>query len=151
MHEWEGRPFDDIAALCARRDPRRYPFGCVTAGPAAREVLQWFRSIAEMEGFLWRMEPQRWGLRLGELAAFKSRTETVLTGLDVEGAVESLREAHNALSRPLFEIRWWGHLADLRAGRGDWAAAALARFRQGDLAPITDEELERFLGDLRAL
>ena len=154
MHAWEGRAFEDIATLCIRRDPRRYPVGCVTGRPGheSPEVLQWFRHVGELAAFLWRMEPQRWGLRLGDLADFKTRIEPIVVRLDVEGTQDGLREAHNSISRPRFEVRWWGSFADLRAARGEWAWGAVERFRASTgnaLSPLTEEEVDEFLKFLR--
>lgn len=150
MHAWEGRPFDDIASLCARRDPRRYPLGCLTAD-AEREVLQWFRDARELSAFLWRMEPQRWGLRLGELAEFKQATQEVFVGLDVFGPTDAARLAHNRLSEPRFAIVWWGRFEDLREGRGEVARTLLQEFRAGAPAEALEEnELDGFIAWLRS-
>lgn len=151
MHAWEGRPFDDIARLCARRDPRKYPIGCLTAGgnDSPAPVLQWFRDRTELSAFLHRMEPQRWGIRLDRLTTFKVRTENVFVHMDVLGPTEPLREAHNVISRPDFEIRWWGEFNDLRFG-DEPLPAALRKAFHGRADAVADDEVEEFIGFLRA-
>lgn len=151
MYAWEGRPFDDIATLCARRDPRRYPIGCLTAGtgPEPPPVLQWFRDRPELSAFLHRMEPRRWGIRLDRLPEFKARTQGVFVQLDVFGPTEQLRLAHNALSLPAFEIRWWGNFGALRSA-DDPLPAALRKAFHGSAATIGDDELDAFVAFLRA-
>jgi hypothetical protein len=151
MYAWEGRPFDDIAILCARRDPRRYPLGCLTAGPGSEPppVLQWFRDRPELSAFLHRMEPQRWGIRLNRLTDFKTRSQSVFVQLDVFGPSDELREAHNAISRPAFEIRWWGGFDALRSTAQPQPAALRTAFH-GSARAVDDDELDAFVAFLRA-
>lgn len=145
MYGWEGRPFDDIARLCLRRDPRRYPWGLLTAA-GEREALQWFRDPRELSGFLRRMEPQRWGIRLADLVEFKACTEELFVQLDVFGPSEELRQAHNALSLPAFEVRWWGSFEQLCADGG--AAAGLRQRLLGDEQPVTAARVDAFAAAL---
>jgi hypothetical protein len=148
MHAWEGRPFDDVVRLAVRRDPKRHPFGLVTgrSNEPSSEVLQWFRHADEMAAFLWRMEPQRWGLRLGKLAEFKARIEPVIVQLNVIGPNEALRQAHNEISRPHFEVRWWGSLEALRTGQGAWAEALIEQVDGTDEGALLTHLKERFAG-----
>jgi hypothetical protein len=149
MYAWEGRLFDDIATLCARRDPRRHPLGCLTAGAGPEPVLQWFRDRPELSAFLHRMEPQRWGIRLDRLATFKARTEGVFIKMDVFGPTAELREALNAISRPAFEIRWWGKFDALRAA-DEPLPASLRKAFHGSPTPVADDEVDAFVAFLLA-
>lgn len=124
MHAWEGRPFEDIAPLAARRDPRRYPVGCVT-GDGDVEVVQWFRTVPELVQYLLRMEPQRWGFRQAKLIAIKPRLQPVLTTVDVTGLTEPSRVALNAETEPAYRILWWGDFGALLAGRDPWSSRLL--------------------------
>lgn len=152
MYGWEGRPFDDIAALAARRDPRRYPMGCLTGGRSGgdgRHVLQWFRHVGEMTAFLIRMEPQRWGVSLANLIELKSRTGEILTIADVEGPTEPVRIAHNAVTAPAFEILWWGSWDALLSGGEGWPGETLEAFAGRRDAALPDGRIEAFLAFLR--
>ncbi len=120
MHAWEGRPFEDIAPLTTRRDPRRYPVGCVT-GDGHAEVIQWFRSVPELVQYLLRMEPQRWGFREAKLIEIKPRLQPVLTTVDVMGLSEPSRTALNAETKPAYRILWWGGFGELLAGGDPWS------------------------------
>ncbi len=139
MFDWEGRDIVDASRLIAKRDPRRYRTGLLTAGARPEGsacALQWFRGHPEMAQFLMRVEPRRWGLEMSELIAFKARVQDVITAVDVTGPDESLRSLFNELATPHFAVRWWGTLDDLKAGRGDWPRTLLARFQ--DLSPGTE-------------
>lgn len=156
MYAWEGRPFADIARLCARRDPRRYPVGMATAAPreGTPVVLQWFRDPSKLAAFLWRMEPQRWGLRGPTLAEFKMRSEAALVPVPVLGLTEPLRRGYNALSLPHFGVVWWGSWPELTAAADGWPRQVVAAYRQiGENAMPTAvgaDEADRFLAYLRA-
>lgn len=154
MYGWEGRSFEDVSRLCARRDPRRFPLGSTTAGVVAddqrSEVLQWFRDHAEMSAFLLRMEPQRWGIRLLDLTRFKSAAEGVIVQLDVLGPTEALRAALSERTRPAFEVLWWGSFEELVAGRDGWPARVRHRYQQESPQRLgATDDLECFIDYLR--
>lgn len=113
MHGWEGQPFDDVAQLTMKRDPRLYPVGCVT-GNDTREYIQWFRTVSETSHYLSRMEPQRWGFRQAELIQHKTELQAALTQVDVKGFHEEIRQAFNAITEPTYRIVWWGAFDTLR-------------------------------------
>jgi hypothetical protein len=133
MHAWEGKPFEDIAPLTARRDPRRYPLGCVT-GDGRTEVIQWFRSMPELSQYLLRMEPQRWGYRQADLIALKAKLEPALTMVDVMGLSEATRAAVNAVTEPAYHILWWGEFNRLAEGSDPWSQRLLTAAEARHLA-----------------
>lgn len=135
MFGWEGRPFDDIARLTLKRDPRRYRVGCAT-GDDEREYVQWFRTVPELVQFLLRMEPQRWGIRQAALIDHKSRLQPVLTEVDVKGLQEPLREALNAVTEPTYRIVWWGAFETLCRATQGWPG----RLRQAAGAEPGDQD-----------
>lgn len=147
MYGWEGRGFDDIARLCARRDPARYPLGAMTTDGKG-QALQWFRDLPELSAFLHRMEPQRWGVRMLELVELKARTEPVFVRLDVLGLSEELRAEHNAATAPAFRIDWWGRFEVLTSGDGEFASLLRREF-SGAEAPLHPEQQAAFVGFLR--
>jgi len=107
MHGWEGQPFDEVAELTMKRDPRLYPVCCVT-GDDTHEYIQWFRNVTETAHYLSRMEPQRWGYRQAELIQHKTELQSVLTQVDVRGFHEDIRQAFNEVTEPTYRIVWWG-------------------------------------------
>ncbi|WP_435105261.1 hypothetical protein [Arhodomonas sp. AD133] len=147
MHGWEGKAFEDIEKLTRRRDPRRYPVGAVTSD-GTREVVQWFRNYPELQQYLVRMEPQRWGLAGADLLALKPELERALTPLAVAGPVPAVRATYNEAVAGYFTLLWWGTLDDLLAGDDDWSARTLAAARA---AAFTGEpRRERLLEWLKA-
>lgn len=143
MHGWEGRPFDDVAQLTMKRDPRRYPVCCVTGNDSV-EYIQWFRNVTETSHFLSRMEPQRWGYRQAELIHHKTELQSVLTQVDVKGFQEDLRQAFNAITEPTYRIVWWGAFDSFR----EYSEGAPARLRTElgdppDLEALVDALRER--------
>lgn len=113
MHGWEGKPFDDVARLTMKRDPRRFPVCCVT-GDDHHDYIQWFRNVSETSHYLSRMEPQRWGFRKAELIQHKTQLQSVLTQVDVKGFQEELRQTFNAITEPTYRIVWWGAFDSFR-------------------------------------
>jgi len=155
MYAWEGRAFEDIARLCARRDPRRYPVGMATAAPREDTpvVLQWFKEPSELAAFLWRMEPQRWGLRGLALTEHKNDGEAALIPVPTLGLTEQIRQAHNRISLPGFGVVWWGRWEELLAARNGWPRQVVRDFRgtadEAAPAPVAPAEADRFLAYLR--
>lgn len=148
MHGWEGRPFADIERLTRKRDPRRFPVGCVTAAGDA-EVVQWFRNIPELSQFLRRMEPQRWGLQGPALIDLKTALEPVLTRVDVFGLTEDNRAAHNRVTAEHYAVIWWGSLDELLAATEGWPACLIERAGAAGLPPeAATERLRQHLRDL---
>jgi hypothetical protein len=113
MHGWEGQPFDEVAELTMKRDPRLYPVCCVT-GNDAQQYIQWFRNVTETSHYLSRMEPQRWGYRQAQLIQHKTELQSVLTQVDVKGFQEDLRQAFNQVTEPIYRIVWWGAFDSFR-------------------------------------
>lgn len=117
---WEGKPFEDVAPITRRRDPRRFPVGCAT-GDGRTQVIQWFLTVPELVQYLLRMEPQRWGVRRAALIELKPRLQAVLTGVDVLGLSERARAELNAITEPRYRIAWWGSYSQLLAAEDAWS------------------------------
>ncbi|MFB4203101.1 hypothetical protein ACEZHJ_04775 [Arhodomonas sp. KWT2] len=124
MYGWEGKPFAQIERLTRRRDPQRYPVAAVTSDGES-EVIEWFRNVAELQQYLVRMEPQRWGVEGGTLIELKTELERALTPLSVAGLAPALREAYNNALDGRFRIIWWGTLEELVEGGTGWPASVL--------------------------
>lgn len=133
-HGWEGKPFDEVAKLAQRRDPRRYPVGCAT-GNGHRGVIQWFLTVPELVQYLLRMEPQRWGYRGAALIELKPRLQAVLTGVDVLGLSEDARARLNTVTEPGYRIEWWGSFSQLLAAEGPWSRSLVDAAGAASLAP----------------
>lgn len=149
MYAWEGKKFQDVATVTIKRDPRRFTHGCATAGSDGSEVIQWFRSVAELTQYLLRMEPQRWGMKMGDLIAVKPRLTDVLTPVDVIGCNDRAKAAYNACVHPFFRIVWWGTFEKLLEAETSWPAKLLARAKASTLSG--DERAERLIAYLRRL
>ncbi|RFA28210.1 hypothetical protein CAI21_12815 [Alkalilimnicola ehrlichii] len=122
--------------------------GCATEdGAGTRPVLQWFRDHVELSAYLWRMEPQRWGIKLNELTDLKESSRPIYTQLDVFGPNEELRQALNALTLPAYGILWWGSFTDLCAGNSDWSRHWVSAFTNNDT--VDEEQQEAFVAFLR--
>lgn len=134
MYGWEGKSFQQVAEITVKRDPRRFKHGCATADLEGTEVIQWFRSVAELTQYLTRMEPQRWGMKLGDLIAVKPRLVDVLTPVDATGCNDRAQAAYNACVHPFFRIVWWGTFDELLAGDDTWPATLLARAKANALS-----------------
>ena len=148
MYAWEGKRFEQVAEITVKRDPRRYKYGCATAGPNETEVIQWFRSLGELTQYLIRMEPQRWGMKLGDLIAVKPRLVDVLTPVDVIGCNEKARTAYNACVWPFFWIAWWGTFNELLEGQGRWPASLVSNAKASELSG--EERTECLIAYLRS-
>lgn len=149
MYGWEGKNFRQVAEITIKRDPQRFSHGCATASSdGATEVIQWFRSVAELTQYLTRMEPQRWGMKLGDLIAVKPRLVDVLTPVDVIGYNDKARMAYNACVWPFFQVAWWGTFDELLAGNDTWPATLLASAKA---SPLDGEERrDRLIAYLQA-
>lgn len=149
MYGWEGKNFQQVAEITVKRDPRRFSHGCATATPdGTTEVIQWFRSVAELTQYLTRMEPQRWGMKIGDLIAVKPRLVDVLTPVDVIGCNDKARAAYNACVWPFFQIVWWGTFDALLQADDSWPAALRASAK---VSALTGEERrERLITYLQA-
>ena len=125
MFEWEGETIEAVTRLMARRDPKRYRLGMLTAGPWPPEedtgVMQWFANRSELSQFLPRVEPRRWGADGLSYIELRDALQECAVPLQVSGPTEALRERVNACAAPEFGIRWWGTLDELREGRSTWA------------------------------
>ncbi|WP_440995215.1 hypothetical protein [Arhodomonas sp. SL1] len=134
MHGWEGKAFGEIEALTRRRDPERFPVILVTVGDGDESVTQFFRNVPELQQYLIRMEPQRWGISGTELLERKPALEAALTPLALGGPTDAIRQAYNDVVAPVFHIRWWGRVDDLAAAEGlpgpEAREAVLQRLRQ---------------------
>lgn len=148
MYAWEGKKFQDVATITIKRDPRRFRHGCATVGSDGTEAIQWFRSIAELTQYLIRMEPQRWGMKMGDLIAVKPRLTDVLTPVDVIGCNDKARAAYNACVHPFFRIVWWGTFEELLEAQTAWPAKLLARAKANTLSG--EERAERLIGYLHS-
>ncbi|HET8700328.1 MAG TPA: hypothetical protein VFL97_01500 [Nitrococcus sp.] len=148
MYCWEGKNFQQVAEITIKRDPRRFSQGCATAGPDGTEVIQWFRSVAELTQYLTRMEPRRWGMKIGDLIAVKPRLVDVLTPVDVIGCNDKAQAAYNACVHPFFRIIWWGTFDELLEGGGSWPATLLASAKASALSG--EERRDRLIAYLQA-
>lgn len=90
-----------------------------------------------MTQYLTRMEPQRWGVRGGDLLEMKPRLEEALTAVAIVGLADPPRAAYNAIAQPTFSICWWGTFAGLCDGQGEWARGFLAQAGVAEL-PAAD-------------
>lgn len=148
MYGWEGKNFQEVAGVTVKRDPRRFRHGCATANLEGTEVIQWFRSVAELTQYLTRMEPQRWGMKIGDLIAVKPRLVDVLTPVDVIGCNEKARMAYNACVWPFFQILWWDTFDALLEGSSTWPATVLASAKARALSG--EERSDRLIAYLQA-
>lgn len=144
MYIWEGKSFAEVADLPRRRDPTRYATGALLSGgdPSQRRFL-WFQNHSELSAFLWRLEPQRWGLHGAQLIAYKDATTPIFSHVDMLGLNEELREVLNAHAQPHFRVDWWGHLRELMASEGG-LAAELRRAFQGSDRPVAVDDVAAF-------
>lgn len=124
MYGWEGQRFDDIESLTRRRDPRHFRILAITTD-GQHTTVQCFRNLPELQQYLARMEPQRWGLRGSDLLTIKPRLESALTPLALGGPSAAVRAAYNDVVAASYRIVWWGSLEDFIAGADDWSAAAM--------------------------
>ncbi|MDN5849784.1 MAG: hypothetical protein L0H63_09140 [Nitrococcus sp.] len=147
MYGWEGKKFQQVAEITVKRDPRRFNQGCTTAGSDGTEVIQWFRSVAELTQYLTRMEPMRWGMKLGDLIAVKPRLVDVLTPVDVIGCNDKALAAYNSCVHPFFQIVWWGTFEQLLEADATWPATLLARAKASALTG--EERRERLIAYLQ--
>jgi hypothetical protein len=65
---------------------------------------------------------------------------------------EELRQAHNELTRPYFEIAWWGTFGELRSGSGEWPRTVRRRFYgntpEKEVPNVPEREAEDFVAFL---
>ncbi|EAR20722.1 hypothetical protein NB231_12566 [Nitrococcus mobilis Nb-231] len=148
MYAWEGKKFQDVAEITVKRDPQRFRHGCATASADGTEIIQWFRSVAELTQYLTRMEPRRWGMKMGDLIAVKPRLVDVLTPVDVIGYNDKAQAAYNACVHPYFRIVWWGTFDELLEAEDTWPAALLASAKAGALTG--EERTARLISYLQA-
>jgi len=121
-YAWEGHAFNEIKRMPQRRDPRAYQIG-YAATDGTTTAIQWFRRVPELAQFILRMEPQRWGYRLGALIAHKNALQPVITEVDVKGLQPDLLDRLNDITRPTYEIAWWGTFKELCTDEAGWPAA----------------------------
>lgn len=144
MYVWEGKSFAEVADLPRRRDPTRYAIGAlISCGEPRGQVLLWFHRRAELAAFLWRMEPQRWGLKGPALIQYKDASADLFTRVDMLGLEPELREQLNELAQPQFHVDWWGHLRELMTSEGQLAQELRVAF-QGNAGPLGDQQVAAF-------